>query len=98
MLHKIWTYEGDVCPRGCCSYNGNGLCPEKCSVHSFQAIANCLQQRMAYVPITGVENFAHTVQMESHSHMLVSSVLMIAGVVLGTKLYWCFSYFCTGPS
>ena len=22
------VYEGDVCPRGFCSYNGNGLCPE----------------------------------------------------------------------
>ncbi|KAL5481802.1 hypothetical protein EMCRGX_G022046 [Ephydatia muelleri] len=22
------AYEGDVCPRGFCSYNGNGLCPE----------------------------------------------------------------------
>ena len=68
------------------------------TAHSYQDIANYLKQRMAYVPITGEEHFAHTAQMETHSHMQVSSVLMIAGAVLDTKLYWYFSYFCTGLS
>ena len=27
-ISGIDVYEGDVCPRGFCSYNGNGLCPK----------------------------------------------------------------------